>query len=147
MTEKAKNLLCNDPAAFKRDYGDYYVTGYEMGASLSIELRSKSLTESKDEAVSAAIEASWSGFGATVEGAASFKETLSESKTLTSSNARVVMEGNDKGKTVESMDVDHAEKELVNFAKIGKNGKELTAVLVNYDTHRDWIETKSDPKC
>jgi hypothetical protein len=147
MTEKAKNLLCNDPAAFKRDYGDYYVTGYEMGASLSIELRSKSLTESKEEAVSAAIEASWSGFGATVEGEASFKDRLSESKTLTSSNARVVMEGNDKGKTVESMDVDHAEKELVNFAKIGKNGKELTAVLVNYDTHRDWIETKSDPKC
>jgi hypothetical protein len=52
------------------------VTGHEMGSQLKIEVTSRSQTSSTDDAISGELSASWSGFGVSVEGSASFSKEL-----------------------------------------------------------------------
>jgi hypothetical protein len=48
LTAHAKQLLTNDPAQFRNDYGDYYIAGLQLGAdagcSLSVEASSEGRT-------------------------------------------------------------------------------------------------------
>merc|ERR1719321_2549788 len=82
FNEFAKKLLCRNPTKFHEVYGDYFVLGYVKGANLKIEVTSNVKDTSKEEAISASLDASWSGFGAEASVKGSFKSELSQSSHL-----------------------------------------------------------------
>lgn len=97
MKESAKKLLCNDPERFQKVYGDYYVSGYQMGSHINIEMSSKTTKTDKSKAISGSVEGAWSGYGVDVEGKASFSKAVRESKDLSVASAKVTMSGHNKG--------------------------------------------------
>lgn len=118
-----------------------------MGSSLVIEVNSKTATTDTSSAVSASVEASWSGFGASVSGGAGFSSALSQSSTLSSSTVVVTMSGQDRGAGVSSLSIKDANDQIINFAKYAKHGTGLATVLKRFDRHRDYIATLNKPEC
>lgn len=72
LSTTSLDILCKNPKNFRDTYGDYYVAGHKMGSSLVIEVNSKTSSTDTSSAVSASVEASWSGFGKSVDGGAGF---------------------------------------------------------------------------
>jgi hypothetical protein len=118
-----------------------------MGSALRIEVKSKTTSTSTENSVGADLEASWGGFGATVEGGGGFKKDLAKSNSLSSSKVKVFMMGQDRGEGVSSLSIEDANNELINFAKIASKGTGLALILKRFDSHPDFIKTINDPEC
>ena len=74
FSEVAKKMLRKlGPKHFRRTYGDYYVVSEIKGATIDVKITSRTSSTDTSSSISASLEASFQGFGASGGGSASFK--------------------------------------------------------------------------
>ena len=75
------------------------------------------------------MEASYSGWGVSASASASFAKNLSSSKSLSKTKVTIFSTGQNNGTGVESLSIEKAGDQILNFAKIAPKGTFLNVVL------------------
>lgn len=99
--EFAKVLLCKQgPTEFAKQFGEYYVVGHNLGASILIDVKSYSKSYETENSLTDDIRAGWSGWGVSAESDNGFGRALKESNNFHKIETTVTMKGADKGNGV-----------------------------------------------
>ena len=99
------------------------------GSKLIIDITSEVKAGSEETSIDAGLEAGFSGFGVSASASVGFANNLGNSSKLSKTKVLVYATGANSGTGVESLSLDKASEQIVNYASNAPKGTYLSTVL------------------
>jgi len=137
LSEDAMDILRKyGPAKFRQSYGTHFVSGSKQGAKIELEMSREVTKTSTRSTVAAALKASYSGWGVSVGGSASFDKSKSVDTSSETQENRIFADGHTTEKSL-ALSLGQAIKDLDNFGE-GLKGTKRCFVLKPFTLLEDY---------